>query len=73
MVRLASDVDGIDVVIRLDFSLAIHLARLGIDVAEAVPNHFCCPIARGHIQRAGMAGVSSTAAGRALAAAGMRG
>jgi len=74
MVGFAGDMDGVDVVIRLDFAFTIDLPGLGVDVAEAIPNHSDCPSAcREAYQRAACASVSTTAAGRALAAARLRG
>jgi hypothetical protein len=72
MVGFASDMDGVDIVLRLDLALAIDLTRVRVDVAEAVPDHSCRPIARRHIKRTGKRSVSTTAAGRALAAADAR-
>jgi hypothetical protein len=43
MVGFAGDVDGIDVVIRLDLALAVHLARVRVDEAEAIQDHLSIP------------------------------
>ena len=43
MVGFSGDVNGIDIVVRLDLALAVHLARVRVDEAEPVQDHLGIP------------------------------